>query len=119
VQGVMVSVSVLTLTVSSVERYYAICHPLHFKTKSRRARMMIVVVWIISLVIILPEGVVLTTFRRFPDDFPTDLLTTCKPAWEYHHQVRHATALPYRVLAAYTRASDVSAAIWDLLHRRL
>ena len=85
----MVSVSVLTLTVIAVERYYAICHPLHFKTTTHRVRTIIIVVWIISLVIIMPEFIVLKTFRRFPDDLPTDLLTTCKPAWKYHHQVRY------------------------------
>ena len=90
VQGVLVSVSVLTLTVISVERYYAICHPFHFKATSRRARSMIVVVWIISLVIMLPEFIVLKTFRHFPDHLPTDILTTCKPAWEYRHQVQAA-----------------------------
>jgi len=84
---VLVSVSVLTLSVISVERYYAICHPFSFKATSRRARTMIAVVWVISLVIILPEFIVLKTFRRFPDALPTDLLTTCKPAWDYNHQV--------------------------------
>jgi len=88
VQGVLVSVSVLTLTVISVERYYAICHPFHFKTTPRRARTMIVVVWIISLVIIFPEFIVLKTFRYFPNHLPTVILTTCKPAWNYRHQVR-------------------------------
>jgi len=83
-----VSVSVLTLTVISVERYNAICHPFNFKATARRARTMIFIVWIISLTIILPEFIVLKTFRRFPDDLPTDLLTTCKPAWAYYHQVR-------------------------------
>lgn len=89
------SVSVLTLTVISVERYYAICHPFHFKATSRRARTMILVVWIISLLIIMPEFIVLKTFRRFPDDLPTDILTTCKPAWDYRHQVRHRSCYLY------------------------
>ena len=93
VQGVLVSVSVLTLTVISVERYYAICHPFHFKATSRRARSMIFVVWIISLIIMLPEFIVLKTFRHFPDHLPTDILTTCKPAWEYRHQVQAAAHL--------------------------
>lgn len=117
-QGVMVSVSVLTLTVISVERYYAICHPLLFKAKSRRARLMIFVVWLVSLAIILPEFVVLTTFRRFPDDFPTDLLTTCKPAWEYHHQMAFQLFLmvtlyfvPIALMgAAYTR---IAICLWS------
>jgi len=95
VQGVLVSVSVLTLTVISVERYYAICHPFHFKAASRRARTMILLVWVISLVIILPEFIVLKTFRRFPAELPTDLLTTCKPAWDYNHQVCQHTHATY------------------------
>ena len=88
-QGVSVSVSVMTLTAISVERYYAICYPLRFKATLSRARATIAVVWIISACILLPEVIVLDTLRppKFAPDLPTDLLTSCKPTWDYPYQV--------------------------------
>jgi hypocretin (orexin) receptor 2 len=77
----------MTLTAISIERYYAICHPLKFKATLRRARIMIAVIWLISAVILLPDVIVLQTFRRFPPELPTGLLTSCKPAWGYPYQV--------------------------------
>ena len=48
-QGVSISVSVLTLSVISVERWYAICHPLKFKSTTTRARVMIFLIWVVAL----------------------------------------------------------------------
>ena len=48
-QGVSISVSVLTLSVISVERWYAICHPLKFKSTTTRARVMILLIWVVAL----------------------------------------------------------------------
>ncbi len=48
-QGVSVSVSVLTLSVISIERWYAICHPLAFKSTITRARVMIILIWLVAL----------------------------------------------------------------------
>ena len=86
-QGVSVSVSVMTLTAISVERYYAICHPLKFKATLRRARVTIAVIWLLSIIILLPDVIVLQTFPKFPPELQTDLLTSCKPAWDYPYQV--------------------------------
>ena len=48
-QTVSVSVSVLTLTFISVERWYAICFPLKFKATTSRAKRAIFAIWVISL----------------------------------------------------------------------
>lgn len=91
-QGVSVSVSVLTLSVISIERFYAICHPLRFKATSRRARIMIGFIWIVSFLILLPDAIVLDTHSVFPPEL-TVLLTSCKPTWHYNHQVAYQSFL--------------------------
>ena len=87
-QGVMVSVSVLTLSVISVERWYAICHPLKFKTTTTRVRLLIISIWIVAVLLLVPDIVVLHTERSFPEEF-TIMLTACKPRWEYHSQMAY------------------------------
>jgi len=54
-QGVSVSVSVLTLTAISLERYYAIVHPLRLRATPSRTRLIIVAIWVISAILIVPE----------------------------------------------------------------
>ena len=76
-QGVSVSVSVLTLSCISVERWYAICHPLTFRSTTTRVRSIIVVTWVVALVILIPELIVLDTYSRYEN--LTILLTVCKP----------------------------------------
>ena len=80
-----VSVSVLTLSCISIERWYAICHPLKFKSTPSRAKLMIGVIWLIALCILVPELVVLDTHPRYPG--VTVLMTTCKPMrWSDNNQ---------------------------------
>ncbi|OXA62623.1 Orexin receptor type 2 [Folsomia candida] len=81
-QTVSISVSVLTLTVISVERWYAICFPLRFKATTARAKRLVLIIWVISLIIDIPELVVLQTSRR--EDVPVDTIyfMQCKPTWE-------------------------------------
>ncbi|XP_076462821.1 orexin receptor type 2-like [Babylonia areolata] len=82
-QNTSVSVSVLTLSAIAVERWYAICYPLRFKSTLGRARNMIVIIWITAMLIALPELVVADTHPyNYPPPFTSVLLTECGPAWE-------------------------------------
>ena len=53
-QNTSVSVSVLTLSAIAVERWYAICYPLRFRSTLSRAQNMIIIIWIAAMVIALP-----------------------------------------------------------------
>lgn len=48
-QTVSVTVSVMTLTSISIDRWYAICHPLKFKSTTSRAKTAIIIIWIVGL----------------------------------------------------------------------
>jgi hypothetical protein len=90
---VSVSVSVLTLSLISVERFYAIVHPLAFRSTTRRVRIMIVIVWITSLGIYAPELYALGLFRRIDPDL-SQLLTSCRPVgWDYDVQAAYSLCL--------------------------
>ena len=71
-----VSVSVMTLCAISVERWYAICHPLNFHSTVRRARLIIGIIWFLSICVALPE-LVSASVERFRED--TVLLSACYP----------------------------------------
>ncbi|ODM94517.1 Orexin receptor type 2 [Orchesella cincta] len=78
-ETVSVSVSVLTLTVISIERWYAICYPLKFKATTSRAKRLILLIWVISLVVDIPELIGMETQPTVPAN--TIYLTTCTPNW--------------------------------------
>ncbi|KAG8233351.1 hypothetical protein J437_LFUL013789 [Ladona fulva] len=79
-QTVSVAVSVLTLTFISVDRWYAICFPLKFKSTTGRAKTAILIIWFVALCFDIPELVVL---RTQPKELPVEtvLLTQCAPSW--------------------------------------
>ena len=74
-----ISASVLTLTAISVERWYAICHPLRFHSTVRRARIIVATIWIISACVALPETI----------------SSEAKPEWE--HEVLFTTCYPVKL----------------------
>ncbi|XP_077991370.1 orexin receptor type 2-like [Glandiceps talaboti] len=60
-QVVSMSVSVLTLSAIAVERYFAICRPLMFKSTAKRTLTIILAIWIVSFLIPIPQAVVYET----------------------------------------------------------
>ncbi|EDS41231.1 conserved hypothetical protein [Culex quinquefasciatus] len=78
---VSVTVSVLTLTFISIDRWYAICFPLRYKPRPERAWRSIAVIWLIGFLSDLPEFLVLTT-RRKKLRFDIKLFTQCVATWD-------------------------------------
>ncbi|CAG5114609.1 unnamed protein product, partial [Candidula unifasciata] len=86
-QTTSVCVSVLTLSAIAVERWWAICYPLKFKSTLSRARKIIVLIWVVSILTAVPEGVVAEAFPyHFPDRISSTLLTMCRPSWDALNQ---------------------------------
>ncbi|XP_053208072.1 orexin/Hypocretin receptor type 1-like isoform X2 [Panonychus citri] len=79
-QFVSVSVSVLTLTFISVDRWYAICRPLKFKSTITKTRLAIIFIWIASLAINSPDLIHLKTNSPFYTN-ETIYYTDCAHDW--------------------------------------
>lgn len=62
-QTVSVAVSVLTLTFISIDRWYAICFPLKFKSTTGRAKTAIGIIWLLALAFGKMECVWVSCFR--------------------------------------------------------
>ncbi|CAF3003814.1 unnamed protein product [Rotaria sp. Silwood2] len=82
IQNMSISVSVLTLMAISVERYQAIVYPLKFSGTKQRARILILSVWILSLLLVLPDAIMMTLIRQYGDEIETIYLTYCQ--WNAH-----------------------------------
>ncbi|KAH0622000.1 hypothetical protein JD844_023872 [Phrynosoma platyrhinos] len=81
-QTVSVSVSVLTLSCIALDRWYAICHPLMFKSTAKRARNSIIIIWIVSCIIMIPQAIVMECSSAFPAlANKTILFTVCDEHW--------------------------------------
>ncbi|XP_029673370.1 orexin receptor type 2-like [Formica exsecta] len=97
-QTVSVSVSVLTLTFISIDRWYAICFPLRFKSTTSRAKTSIIVIWLIALLFDIPELLVL---HIIPSNsrVQTILFTQCVWSWSQESQ---ATFTIVKLIFLYT-----------------
>uniref|UniRef100_A0A4W3J9G0 Orexin receptor type 2 n=1 Tax=Callorhinchus milii TaxID=7868 RepID=A0A4W3J9G0_CALMI len=81
-QTVSVSVSVLTLSCIALDRWYAICHPLMFKSTAKRARNSIIIIWIVSCVLMTPQAIVMECSIMVPELVnKTILFTVCDEHW--------------------------------------
>lgn len=81
-QTISVSVSVLTLSCIAQDRWYAICHPLKFKSTAKRARKSIILIWLVSCVIMIPQAIVMECSSLLPElTNKTSLFTVCDEQW--------------------------------------
>lgn len=79
-QTVSVSVSILTLTFISIDRWYAICFPLRYKPQPGRAIIWIAIIWTAALLFDLPEFFVLHISSK-KLRFDVQLFTQCVTSW--------------------------------------
>ncbi|KAL0812091.1 hypothetical protein ABMA28_009475 [Loxostege sticticalis] len=86
-QSVSVTVSVLTLTFISVDRWYAICFPLKFKSTTSRAKTAILIIWSIALTFNSPDLVVLETVKSVPLRFDLEYLVQCMANWSPRNEL--------------------------------
>ncbi|CAF0958061.1 unnamed protein product [Brachionus calyciflorus] len=80
VQYISVCVSVLTLTSISYERYYAIVYPLKFQASKFRAKIIILIIWLLAILINIPHPIVIKMKMEPPN------LIYCEPTWEIIYQ---------------------------------
>ncbi|KAG7462806.1 hypothetical protein MATL_G00188640 [Megalops atlanticus] len=91
-QTISVSVSVLTLSCIAQDRWYAICHPLMFKSTAKRARKSIILIWVVSCIIMIPQAIVMECSSLLPElTNKTSLFTVCDEHWgaEVYPKVYH------------------------------
>ncbi|XP_052097412.1 orexin receptor type 2-like [Mytilus californianus] len=84
IQTTSVSVSVLTLSAISVERYFAICQFWKVKPASKTISCILVIIWCVSCLISIPHIVYMTENHTFPESM-TSLLTFCKIEMDEDH----------------------------------
>ncbi|XP_019771021.1 orexin receptor type 2-like isoform X2 [Dendroctonus ponderosae] len=77
-QNVSVTVSILTLTFISIDRWYAICYPLTFRSTTAKAKTAICLIWIISFVYEIPETIYLVAKQHNGYDI---YFTQCIATW--------------------------------------
>nr|XP_035954486.1 orexin receptor type 1 isoform X1 [Halichoerus grypus] len=81
-QAVSVSVAVLTLSFIALDRWYAICRPLSFKSTARRARGSVLGIWAVSLAVTVPQAAVMECSSVLPElANRTRLFSVCDEHW--------------------------------------
>ncbi|XP_032665474.1 orexin receptor type 2-like isoform X1 [Odontomachus brunneus] len=111
-QTVSVSVSVLTLTFISIDRWYAICFPLRFKSTTGRAKTAIIIIWLIALLFDIPELLVLHTVPS-NSRVETILFTQCVWSWSQESQT---TFTIVKLILLYTGPLlFMSVAYWQIV----
>ncbi|OQV20160.1 Orexin receptor type 2 [Hypsibius exemplaris] len=81
-QRVCVSVSVLTFFCIAVDRWYAIVCPLKFASTANRAKIAVLMTWLVAILVSLPELVYLDTKPSFlQTTAPTIYFTQCVAHW--------------------------------------
>ncbi|XP_054003912.1 orexin receptor type 2-like [Hylaeus anthracinus] len=86
-QTVSVTVSILTLTFISIDRWYAICFPLDFKTTTGRAKTAIIGIWAVALLFDIPELVVLHVTPPRHLRVKMIVFTQCSISWSSESQI--------------------------------
>ncbi|XP_010619904.1 orexin receptor type 1 isoform X1 [Fukomys damarensis] len=92
-QAVSVSVAVLTLSFIALDRWYAICHPLLFKSTARRTRGSILGIWAVSLTVMVPQAAVMECSSALPElANRTRLFSVCDEHWadELYPRIYHS-----------------------------
>ncbi|KZC09016.1 PREDICTED: orexin receptor type 1-like [Dufourea novaeangliae] len=111
-QTVSVTVSILTLTFISIDRWYAICFPLRFKSTTSRAKTAIIGIWAIALLFDIPDLVVLRTVPTHIK-VETVLFTQCNMSWSPESQV---TFTVVKLIFLYTGPLIfMSVAYWQIV----
>lgn len=105
----------MTLTFISIERYFAIVHPLRFRATVIRTRLTIGAIWACSCVLLLPEVIVLDVIHRWPHEF-TRLLTVCRPSWAPSRQTAYQFVL---LIVLYALPLVIMAFAYIQIARRL
>ena len=89
VKQVSVTVSITTLAVISIDRYFAVIHPLKPHCSKTKAYIAMGFVWFFSIASSVPMAVVFR-FIHVPDadaDVPGDTKPFCRPFWPQNHVV--------------------------------
>ncbi|KAL7032312.1 hypothetical protein ACKWTF_007283 [Chironomus riparius] len=86
-QTVSVTVSILTLTFISIDRWYAIVFPLRYKPQPGRAIIYIVIIWAIGFLFDLPEFVELHVVKK-QLRFDIELFAQCVTSWNAEEEKR-------------------------------
>ncbi|XP_076655672.1 orexin receptor type 2 isoform X2 [Halictus rubicundus] len=112
-QTVSVTVSILTLTFISIDRWYAICFPLRFKSTTSRAKTAIIGIWAFALIFDIPDLVVLHTIPPTHIKVKTILFTQCDISWSQESKL---TFTIIKVIFLYTGPLIfMSVAYWQIV----